>query len=718
LVGKNNSGKSTVLDAIDALFAVASGEAIVAGDYGRTRGPAALGREPDFRRGVSSGSTAIRISVDFTLAPGELDIIVQGVVSEAPQMRNAIENATACHLLRIEVSSFKHQRPFAYVSKIALLPQGNLQQAEPRSRTLLSVGPDAAKELFSRRQSSYTSERRAEEISQMGQRIGHDDFEMLRRSRDPISRYGRGYLPGGSQEVAYEVDNIVRSVESYTEFRSQLDVLEESARASAQRIDKEPLENPVETFAGESTVIPGYVPSILKLVGKVRVLHLRDRREPVGRGEAQRLLSLKTRRQGSEVLHSIQETVRSLLGVSIDAFENEKLAERTRDARAEMDVDDVLVEMNGAGIREALRLILDNELGSPDLLLVEEPEVHLHPALELTMLRYLKSASSRAQVFVATHSTNFLDTSEMRNVYLTRRDPWVTASLLDSERAEAAIPEELGIRLSSLFMYDRLVFVEGSSDESILRELAAVAGVNLAQTGVGFVIMGSARNFTHYASAATVELLTRRRVEMLFILDRDEASEEEVEALTNRIGGRAKVHVLQRREIENYLALPRPLAAFIRERLLATGTATDDVTENLISERLSSCADDLQHLALRKRVVRTVCSPVYFERGSLAEKGEDAFAEELTAEMEKKIAALRDRVSNIPDRISQERENIASAWNTSKLHIVPGDELLDAVCRSFGIRFRKRRDGARLAHLLERHELPGEVVELLNGLVA
>jgi energy-coupling factor transporter ATP-binding protein EcfA2 len=555
LVGKNNSGKSTVLDAIDALFSVASSETIVGGDYGRARVPVVLGRESDFRRGAI-GDAAIRISVDLRLTHDELGVIVHDVVSEAPQMRNALENATIGNLLQVEVSAFKHDRPFAYVSKIALLSPNNVQQGEQQSRTLLSVGNEAATELFERRQSSHNSERRAEEISQIGQSIGHDDFEMLRRRQESsVTRYGRGYLPG--REVGYEVDNILRSAESYTEFRSQLEVLEESARASVQRIEKEPLGNPIETFAGESTTIPSYVLSILRLVGSVKVLHLRDRREPVGRGEAQRLLSLKTRRQGSEVLQNIQETVRSLLGVNIDAFESERPAERPRDARAEMDVDDVLVEMNGAGIREALRLILDNELGNPDLLLVEEPEVHLHPALELTMLRYLKSASSRAQVFVATHSTNFLDTSEMRNVYLTRRDPWVTVTLLDSERAETAIPEELGIRLSSLFMYDRLVFVEGSSDEAILRELAAVAGVNLGQTGVGFVIMGSARNFTHYASAATVELLTRRRVKMFFVLDRDEASEEEVAALCERISDLANVHVLQRREIENYLAQPR-----------------------------------------------------------------------------------------------------------------------------------------------------------------
>jgi putative ATP-dependent endonuclease of the OLD family len=103
----------------------------------------------------------------------------------------------------------------------------------------------------------------------------------------------------------------------------------------------------------------------------------------------------------------------------VDAFasaESDSLSRRGQLA-AEMDVDDFLVEVNGSGIKEALRLVLDVQFGNPQILLVEEPEIHLHPALEIGMLQYLKQVSSRCQVFITTHSTNFLDTAEMRNVY-------------------------------------------------------------------------------------------------------------------------------------------------------------------------------------------------------------------------------------------------------------------------------------------------------------
>lgn len=78
-----------------------------------------------------------------------------------------------------------------------------------------------------------------------------------------------------------------------------------------------------------------------------------------------------------------------------------------------MDVDDFVVEVNGSGIREALRLVLIAMLNDPVVVLVEEPEVHLHPSLETSVMQYLKSLSQRCQLFVTTHSTNFLDTAEM-----------------------------------------------------------------------------------------------------------------------------------------------------------------------------------------------------------------------------------------------------------------------------------------------------------------
>jgi len=100
-------------------------------------------------------------------------------------------------------------------------------------------------------------------------------------------------------------------------------------------------------------------------------------------------------------------------------------------------------------------------------------------------------------------------------------------------------------------MFDRLVFVEGPSDEAVIREIANTLAVNLAQRNVGFVRMGGVRNFTHYATEAILSFLSKRQVEMWFLLDHDEQRQEEIVRIKERLGQRASVHVLRKREIEN-----------------------------------------------------------------------------------------------------------------------------------------------------------------------
>ena len=108
---------------------------------------------------------------------------------------------------------------------------------------------------------------------------------------------------------------------------------------------------------------------LLHTLAQVKVLNVTEDRRPIGREEAQRLLNLKTQRGGQEPLRRIQEVVSTLLGVEIDAFTGAPIPP-TREPSAELDVDDFVVQVNGSGIREALRLLLDIEFEKPNLLLV------------------------------------------------------------------------------------------------------------------------------------------------------------------------------------------------------------------------------------------------------------------------------------------------------------------------------------------------------------
>jgi putative ATP-dependent endonuclease of the OLD family len=108
--------------------------------------------------------------------------------------------------------------------------------------------------------------------------------------------------------------------------------------------------------------------------------------------------------------------------------------------------------------------------------------------------------------------------------------------------------------------------------------------------------MGGSRNFGHFAADATINLLTRRQVKSWFILDRDERSEENISSLTHSLGQNSTMHVLRRRELENYLAQPTALSLLIAER------ANVALEEDEVREMLDTTANDLRNVSVSKRL--------------------------------------------------------------------------------------------------------------------
>ena len=448
----------------------------------------------------------------------------------------------------------------------------------------------------------------------------------------------------------------------------------------------------------------------------IKVLSLTERRDPIGEEEAARLLELKVSRGGSAILRDIQETVSSLLGVNIDAFQG-NVSSKNSGKGAELDVDDFLVQVNGSGIREALRIVLDVEFLQPDILLVEEPEVYLHPSLETSMMQYLKRKSSKCQIFITTHSTNFLDTAEMKNIYLVSKLDSTMVELLNLDEAEEKIPRELGIRLSSLFMYDRLIFVEGPSDESILRELASKLELNLGQYNIGFIKMGGVRNFAYYATEETLSFLTKRRVGIWFLIDKDERSQEYFQNLETMLKGKATFKVLNKRELENYLIRPRPLREFIKLKYELSGTSGELPNESRIKEDIDMCADQLKQFTINKRLFLYLFSPIHPSFDTDFEHSDESkIKENALSEIQKMVNSLEEQKGKVDEIYSKQREFVNGNWNTIKLSIVPGDILLDNICRKYGVRFNKVKDGERLARLMAKGEIDGEIKSILEDI--
>ncbi|MFE4998267.1 AAA family ATPase [Streptomyces mirabilis] len=702
LIGKNNSGKSNLLSAIRLFFNFFQKSGAVA-----TISPD-ISRLTDWH--ANDSSQPIEIKVTLELSETELQNLTESIGEEMPQVRNALASENLGNLITVGLNFLRGGMRVGYISRIAF------EAGEGTSETVIfAMSSQSAQDIA---HNFSQARRHAQEINaleRITKRFDAEDWRMI-TERGSGTGFVRSVLgPDASEFVeTRDIARMIQQSSSYSEFTAQCRDRINSLEQQRQLAMTAEIAHPVTTFSGDSASVPDYVTEFVRKVASTNVHHLSEQRKPIGEVEASRILKLKTSRGQGSVLREIQSVVSSLLGVQIDAFSSDTPSPRSGNLSAELDVDDFLVQVNGSGIREALRLILDYEFERPEILLVEEPEVHLHPALETALMQYLKGISSYSQIFLTTHSTNFLDIGSLENVYLIRKGDETAVQRLDVNAAEEAIPEELGLRLSSLFMFDRLVFVEGPSDEQLLRTFADTLNVSFGQASLGFVTTGGARNFTHYATAATLSFLRKRNVKTVFVLDRDERDLQDLKDLQGRVDGVSEVQLLQRRELENYLLNPTTLSRFIEVKSNGAHTPSPDEVAAAIDE----VCEELFSTAVERRILKRTCRPVIPDRRPVLNRGERDFDDALRGELN----AAVEKITSVAAELDQIREDcikeVRTEWEVRKSEIVPGDELLDKLFQRYGVRFSKRQDALRIAQEMQEKEIPQEMVQLVRRLVS
>jgi putative ATP-dependent endonuclease of OLD family len=720
LIGKNNSGKSNILSAILGFF-----DTIKSGHI--------INLQPSFRLTDDyyerNTKRPIEIVCTFIIDTNELTTILTLMSGEFPQISNAMSSIQKSKFLRATARTFFRPQPFGILTKLELDTSASTAAGSGEFTKIYEVSDDVAPQLHERFHVASQNRREIEVYRNLIQKFDADDYAQVRQTGRglPFRYFAQRYVPGGDLPAAIlsRLEGYVTQASTHSDFQSILSAKTSELEATTAEMEKAPIEGAIFTFGGQQHLIPKYVMQICLIFSRVKLLYQSERREPIGRKDAQRLLSLRVRKGGDRQFQIFKASVSALIGVEVDAFEDTSVLEDPRyggERRAQLDADNFLIQANGSGVREALRLMLDIELDDPQIMLIEEPEIHLHPALETSVMRYLKRKSETSQIFLTTHSTNFVDSGEYSAIHFVRKAPSTTSILLTAEQAADILPENLGLRLSSLFMYEKIVFVEGSSDEDILREWATTLSINLSQANVGFVTLGGSRNIKHFAAAKITDFLRRRGVETWFVLDRDENGKEDIETLRDSFHLDCKVRVLPVREIENYLAKPIALSTYINRRLrqaggtdiggsisLPSGAAIDD-----ISKLIDECADNLRAFALGKVMAKRLGTPVYFTSNFSPSQNECEVITSIRKSIADQSTALAERDAMIETFEKEIATKFETAWNRHKLAVVPGTELLEAVLQRYNLAYKKHRDAKGIASVMELPEIPTDVIALLR----
>jgi len=215
---------------------------------------------------------------------------------------------------------------------------------------------------------------------------------------------------------------------------------------------------------------------------------------------------------------------------------------------------------SGTGLKHFLDVLLKITVSGADIVLLDEPELGLHPDLQRRFIEYLHQLADEkdVQFFMATHSPVLLNYADIMSYYRIINIRGKREALPVPNDAIHTLLSDLGIRPSDVFNKDICVLVEGATDvvffEHIVHELYSH---EFADVAIGVIQYGGSAAEGIVSGAIDVANITPAQKYTLWIRDRDAPPDEEPSENSTKFVNALKehgleAHIWEKREIEYY----------------------------------------------------------------------------------------------------------------------------------------------------------------------
>ena len=328
------------------------------------------------------------------------------------------------------------------------------------------------------------------------------------------------------------------------------------------------------------------------------------------------------------------------------------------------------------------------------LLIVDEPEIYLHPDIQRQLLGILRDAGP--DILLATHSSEIMGEADPSEILHVDKHKKTVERLRDIDSVQAAL-NAMGsiqnITLTQLARNRRVLFVEAFNDFRILRRFAKRIGLNELASGVGFtpVESGGFSNWERVRSLGWgMEKAIGKALKLGAVFDRDFWPDEQIDEILDDLREHlnfAAIH--QRKEIENYLLVPSTLQRAL-ERAVADRTRRQDSTPSTVWAVRDVLAEitEPKHSSIQGQYIARRAS--YFKSTK-----EDPANIATTA-----IEQLNQKWADIETR----------------MEVVPGKETLAALRQRIQADFSVTLTDYRIIDAFHRDEVPEDIISLLNSL--
>ncbi|MFV8751926.1 ATP-dependent nuclease [Nannocystaceae bacterium ST9] len=347
---------------------------------------------------------------------------------------------------------------------------------------------------------------------------------------------------------------------------------------------------------------------------------------------------------------------------------------------------------------QMLTHISDAQRRNANLLVLDEPEIYLHPELQRQLLILLRGIGID-DVVLATHSTEIMAEASPSEIVVIDKTKQHAKRLRDVGGVQAAL-DSVGsiqnITLAQLARTQRVIFTEGDKDFRLICRFARILDLDELASGLGLTAVQS-EGFDNWekvqATAWGLEkILEGAALKIGAIFDRDFRCDLQIaDILSDMKLNMSFAHIHKKKEIENYLlnvaVLQRALQSSLNDRARRTGdapTVADSVGE----------------------ILKTV-TEIYRA---------DVFAQWLAHELRyMKIKSPAINEATVTTRVMEWFER---AWLSldERLAIVPGKDVLSAFRARIQELYHVSLSDAKIISAFRPSDVPADFCVLLNGL--
>lgn len=359
--------------------------------------------------------------------------------------------------------------------------------------------------------------------------------------------------------------------------------------------------NDLSELAGVSIVS---VPSFAGLLVKEQYLTPAMRRDLIAKGrhgEVIRNALLELEEKTGEKFKELKTILFQEFGAELKEvnFDNERdILDCRYDEKRRKTLD---VSSAGSGFHQFLQIFAFMLLKRPSTVLLDEPDAHIHSALQKKLLSLLRQISQKEniQVIIATHSKELINAVRPHNIIsFSNGYPKRLQARYDVLEAVQNLGVLDNIDLANFKDCQKVIFVESEFDRKCIESFVTKCDnkelFRRLQKGVVFIRLGGKDKPVQDILKTLQQLFeTDNRVEALVVRDRDFMLDEDFSSYENHPNNDGLTwHIWRKHEVENFLILPQVIIRLLQKQFPNKPLFVP--TEDELKKKIEEICHDMQ----------------------------------------------------------------------------------------------------------------------------